>query len=282
MKCAWEAYIAVLPPKLRKEVDILGRDKLKELRLRIGLPPELVLRDRNLRLRDPVGQEDIYYVIQTASKYSAWSAATSEYGYITAQGGHRIGICGETVREGGRMRGIRRPTSLCIRVARQFPAIAEGSEKYPGSVLIIGPPGSGKTTLLREWIRNRSETGPGSIGVVDERGELFPMVEGKSCFDAGPRTDILSGCTKAEGISCMLKTMTPECIAVDEISSREDCESLIGSMWSGVDMLATAHASCCEDLHRRKIYQALLEAGMFQTLVILDRQQCWKAERMIQ
>lgn len=280
MKCAWEAYLGILPPQLRTDVDILGRDKLKELRLRVGFPAELVLKDQNVRLRGAVQAHDIQYVIQAASKYSAWAAATSSSGYLTAPGGHRIGICGEVVAEGGRMRGIRKPSSLCIRVARQFPELAYGADEFKGSVLIIGPPGSGKTTLLREWVRHRSEKGPGSISVVDERGELFPMIDGVSCFDAGCRTDIISGCSKAEGIACVLRAMTPTCIAVDEITSEEDCEALVHSMWSGVELMATAHAACPEDLYRREIYRKLIGAGMFRTLIVMDPEQHWHTERM--
>lgn len=282
MKCAWKEYLAILPPRLRADVDILGRDKLKETRLRLGFPPELILHSRSIRLRTVTDAEDIRFVIQTASKYSAWAASTAACGFITAPGGHRIGICGEAVCQEGKMRGIRRPTSLCIRAARQFPELAEGSEKYKGSILIIGPPGSGKTTLLREWIRRRSELGPGSISVVDERGELFPMVEGVSCFDAGFRTDIITGCSKAEGLSCVLRTMTPSCIALDEITSEEDCQALVHSMWSGVDLMATAHAFHAEDLHRRELYRTLTQAQMFQTLVVMDREQNWHTERMRQ
>ncbi len=280
MRCAWEQYLAIVPPQMRKDVDLLGRDRLKELRLRIGFPAELVLQEKNISLKGCVQYEDIRCVIQTASKYSAWAADTSRYGYITAPGGHRIGICGEAVTEGGRMRGIRRPSSLCLRVARQFSNIAKGCENFSGSVLIIGPPGSGKTTLLREWIRNRSEAGNESIGVVDERQELFPRIDDVSCFDHGRHTDVLSGCSKAEGLECILKAMTPSCIAVDEITSQEDCDALIQCMWSGVQLLATAHAFSAQDLHKREIYKKLLDAGMFQTLVILDQRQSWHAERM--
>lgn len=280
MRCAWQAYLGILPLWMREDVDALGKDKLRELRLRIGLPPELVLQEKSIMLRRQVRREDLEHVIHTASKYSAWSRNTSAYGFLTAQGGHRIGICGETIVEEGHMRGIRYPTSLCIRTAREFPGIAKGSEDIYGSVLMIGPPGSGKTTLLREWIRVRSRKRDGSICVVDERGELFPSVDGSYCFDIGPRTDILSGCTKVQGIDCVLRTMTPTCIAVDEITSEEDCDALIRSMWSGVDLLATAHASSVEDLQRRKIYCRLMEANLFQTVIVLDKHQNWHTERI--
>ena len=43
MMCAWKQLLSVLPPRLRPEVDRLGKNALQELRLRLGMPPELVL-----------------------------------------------------------------------------------------------------------------------------------------------------------------------------------------------------------------------------------------------
>lgn len=280
MKCAWEEYLGILPLWLRREVDDLGRDSLKELRLRLGLPPELVLQKGNRWMNRSIRGDDLNFVINTASKYSPWASVTAANGYITAAGGHRIGICGDAVVQNGCMTGIRNPTSVCIRVARQFPGIADGSEKYKGSVLIIGAPGRGKTTLLREWIRVRSNEGQGSVAVVDERGEIFPRVNGGFCFDAGNATDVLTGITKQQGIDCVLRTMTPSCIAVDEITAAVDCEAMRTAAWSGVDLLATAHASSMDDLFRRPVYRPLAQSGLFQTVVVLAEDQTWHAERM--
>ena len=43
MRCAWKELLAILPPALRLEVDKQGRADLMELRLRLNLPPELVM-----------------------------------------------------------------------------------------------------------------------------------------------------------------------------------------------------------------------------------------------
>ena len=42
MRCAWQAYINLLPLWMRPDVDKLGRDHLQELRLRMDRPPELI------------------------------------------------------------------------------------------------------------------------------------------------------------------------------------------------------------------------------------------------
>lgn len=273
MRCAWKELLCVLPMWCREEVDMLGRERLQELRLRLGLPPELIRQEDRIRLNRSVTAEDLSYTVNAASRYSPWSAATAAKGYITAPGGHRIGLCGEAVVQGGEMTGIRRVTALCIRVARDFSGICGSLKRLTGSVLILGRPGSGKTTLLRDLIRQWSEFE--NVAVVDERGELFPMG-----FDTGPRTDVLTGCGKAQGLDVLLRTMSPHTIAVDEITAEEDCRALIRAGWCGVRLLATAHAASREELLRRPVYQPLAQCGLFDTLVILRSDKSWWTERM--
>ena len=277
MKCAWESLLAILPPRLRQEVDKQSRDTLQELRLRLGCPVELVCSDRTILFDTASTREDIRFVVNTASRYSPWSSQSISFGYITAQGGHRIGLCGSCVVQAGVVTGIREVTSLCIRVARCFENIGANAP-ISGSLLILGPPGSGKTTLLRDLIRLRSVSGS-AVSVVDERGELFPSAVS---FDAGPRTDILSGCSKAQGVDMALRTMSPKCIAVDEITAAEDCQALLSAGWCGVDLLATAHATNCIDLCRRQIYRPLAQSHLFTHALVLSRNQSWRMERMEQ
>lgn len=275
MRCAWKELLSVLPPWLRKDVDEQGREAMQELRLRNGLPPEIITQAKNIRLYRTVTAEDIHFVVNTASSYSPWTAATIGQGYITAEGGHRIGLCGEAVMQNGEMSGMRDIVSVCIRVARDFSGIADPLGTEQGSVLIIGRPGSGKTTLLRDLIRRRSDHGQGSISVVDERRELFP-----TGFNTGSRTDILRGCSKAQGIDILLRTMGPRTIAVDEITSECDCHALMKAGWCGVSLLATAHAGDKRDLMTRSVYRPIIESRLFDTLVILQEDKSWKTERM--
>ncbi len=274
MKCAWDGLLSVLPPWMRQELDRLGRETMEELRLRLGQVPSLVLGTGEVRLDRPVHEEDLQYVVNGATKYSPWASATTARGYITIRGGHRIGLAGETVVQQGKVTGFRRVTSLCIRVAREFPGIAKGLP-LTDSVLILGPPGSGKTTLLRDLIRLRSEAAPGSLAVVDEREELFPQG-----VDRGPRTDVLTGCSKAQGLDMALRTLGPTAVAVDEITAPEDCQALIRAGWSGVDLLATAHGSGPSDLENRPVYRMLTENKLFDHLVVLRRDKSWHLERM--
>lgn len=273
MMCAWEPLLGVLPKWLAQEVDRYGKAELQEIRLRLGQVPELIMRKDSLWLDRIVSREDMNHVVMTASRYSPWTATTMSHGYITAAGGHRIGICGDAVIKDGVMTGIRQLQSLCIRVARDFPGISASASKLSGSILLLGPPGSGKTTLLRDLARTIGIKE--SVAVVDERGELFP--EGIS---RGRRLDVLAGCGKAQGIEILLRTMGPSCIVVDEITSELDCEALLRAGWCGVRLLATAHASGVSDLLERTVYRPLVSKKLFDHVLVLGRDKIWREEKV--
>lgn len=278
MKCAWDQYLRLLPLWMRRHVDQLGQDKLLELRLRIGQQPELVFQNKSLWLDRAAAPEDLTFCINAASGYSPWASETSAKGYITAPGGHRIGICGSYV-SGKQISQIRRPEMLCLRVARDFPGIAKDAACSVESTLIIGRPGSGKTTLLRDLIRQYADSGSGSVSVVDEREELFPRTHNGACFCPGKRTDILSGCSKTHGIEMVLRNMTPAVIAIDEITATADCEALLHAGWCGVQLIATAHAGNLQDLLSRPIYRPIIESNLFQRFLVLRPDKTWYVER---
>lgn len=273
MMCAWKELLGILPQKLRRDVDSLGKESLEELRLRMGAPPELVTGTGSRWLSTAVTREDLNFVVNAASRYSPWAAVTASQGYLTAPGGHRIGLCGEAVCRNGVLEGIREISSLCIRVARDFPGVAGKAGDNTGSALILGAPGWGKTTLLRDLIRQRGARE--QVSVVDERGELFP-----AGFSRGQRVDVLTGCPKAEGILTVLRTMGPSVIAVDEITEEGDCMALLKAVNCGVQLLATAHACSVEDIRNRKIYGVLIKNRVFDTFLVLRKDKSYKVERM--
>lgn len=277
MICAWKELLAVLPQWLAQEADRTGRNELQEIRLRIDEEPELRMCRESVWLDRKVRRQDLTFCVNVASRYSPWAAQSAAEGYLTTQGGHRIGLCGQAVIKDSTLTAITNITSLCIRVARDFPGSAAGIPNT-GSTLIIGPPGSGKTTLLRDLIRKRAEKH--QTCVVDERGELFPFCEDHACFERGKRMDILVGPSKRTGIELALRTLGPACIAVDEITAESDCDALVKAGWCGVDLLATAHAGSRADLSQRPVYRSLIDAGLFHTLVICSRDKSWQWERM--
>jgi stage III sporulation protein AA len=278
MMCQWEALLGILPLWMRQDIDRLGNDSLQELRLYLGSPPLLKCKDRTLTLNKAVTADDLKLCINAASRYSPWAAATSASGYITCIGGHRVGICGEVILQNGMPTGVTAISSICIRVSRDIKGIACKLSGISGGVLMVGKPGSGKTTLLRDYIRIRSNEN--YICVVDERREIFPRAGESICFYTGPKTDVLSGVPKQAGIEMALRSMSPQVIAVDEITSSKDCRSIMQAGWCGVELVATAHASGREELMKRPLYKPLVNSGLFQWLVILREDKSFRLERM--
>ena len=280
MNLLLEPLIHVLPIWLRNKFRDSDLSHVLEFRLRLGQTVEIVTTVGSQLFDRIVQEDDLRFCINMASKYSPWTATSLYSGYITIEGGHRIGIAAcWAIDETGR-RCIQNITSICIRVAKEFRNISQDLYLFRGSLLIVGPPGSGKTTLLRDLIRSISENCTDTICVIDERKEIFPMNNNRMCFPIGPRTDVLSGCSKVKGIDMAIRCMGPHKIAVDEITAKDDCDALMEAAWCGVHILATAHASGKDDLYRRPIYKPLVECNLFQGLVVINRDKSWHLERM--
>ena len=254
MKWNEQQLLSILPQRLR----FADFRETKELRLRLGQKPRLDFRE----LEGAVTGEELRYIINAASRYSPWSAKSIGEGYLTAPGGHRIGLCGDGAGE-----TLREVSSLCIRIARDYGGIAAGLP-MEGNLLILGAPGTGKTTLLRDYIRQRARRS--AVAVVDERREIFP--EG---FDRSGNLDVLSGVAKGRGMDMVLRSMSPQLIALDEITCAEDCAALIRAAWCGVDLVATAHAGSLKDLRERQVYRPLLDTMLFSQVAVLDNHQSW-------
>lgn len=280
MICAWQAYLSLLPLRLRDDVDRIGQATLHELRLRVGRPPELVTGKKSEFLDLTVTKEDLNYCINAASRYSPWASTTISNGYITARGGHRMGICGDVAIVDGTITTIKNVTSVCVRVARDFPGIGIKAGKLQGSILILGAPGSGKTTLLRDIIRQKASLEDGAVAVVDERREVFPVASDAFCFHPGMRTEVMSGCNKYDGVQMLLRTMNPRYIAVDEITAEEDCRAMTQAAWCGVSLIATAHAGNLDEFAHRPVYKHLAEQGIFENVLVMKPDKSWNLERM--
>ena len=267
----------ILPPWLRQER--LGpMEQLREIRMRKGCPVQLVTVKGETWLEHRAEGQDLDFTVNAACHYSPWTAETAAKGYLTAPGGHRIGICGTAVVQNGRLTGLRSLSSLCIRVAKELKGIAAGFPLEEENIRILGPPGSGKTTLRREVVRRLSEEQTGAVAVVDEREELFPAEAG---FQRGRRTDVLLGCPKPEGIDMALRTMGPAVLVLDEITAEADCAALLRAAGCGVRLAVTAHAGSVQDWNSRTVYRQLRESGLFRRAAVMQKDLSWRMERLV-
>ena len=284
---AYRQAAQVLPRRLRQEA--LGlpqeeQEQAEELRLRAGWPMTAVLPEGERPVGGPpVEPEELEQLVEIASRASVHAVLEQiRRGYLTVAGGHRIGLCGTAVMEGGGIHALRSLSSANLRIARQVPGAARPvlGALCPGgrleSTLILAPPGQGKTTLLRDIIRRVSEGEgclPLRVAVADERGEVAALYGGRPQLDVGRRTDVAEGCPKAQGLMLLLRAMNTQVLAVDEITAPEDAAALRTAAGCGVTLLATAHGAGREDLTRRPLYRGLLEEGMFRRLVEITRRE---------
>src|SRR5699024_2402913 len=144
------------------------------------------------------------------------------------------------------------------------------------NTLIISPPQCGKTTLLRDIIRNLSngneKLGRGfKISLVDERSEIAGVYNGVAQNDVGIRIDILDGCFKADGIIMLIRAMTPEIIAVDEIGGQKDVDAIDEALRAGIKFIATIHGYGLEDIRNRVNLKRIIYEKVFKRFIVLDR-----------
>lgn len=265
-------------------------EKLEEIRLRIGQPvwllyermPFYLKKDssigRGKELAYIVTEMDLKETLEYASGFSMYAYEHERrQGYLTIQGGHRIGMAGKVVMEQGKVKTISDIAMLNIRLAHEcigcakkiLPYIKEQEEVV--STLILSPPGGGKTTLLRDFIRELASEEEGyTVGVVDERSELAACYKGVPQNQLGVTVDVLDGCSKAEGMRMLLRSMAPEIIAVDEIGSMEDIEAIRQVTNNGCRLLATMHGSNMEDMKKKHSVNILMEENVFQRFIVLD------------
>lgn len=281
---AFEQAASVLPMELRRQAMALPEGewaRTEELRLRCGWPMTAVLPEGEVPLsRRAVVPEDLELLLEIASRSSIHAVLPQlREGYLTIEGGHRIGICGTMVTQEQQVRTIRALSSVSIRIARQLrgtavtvlPRLLEGDRLC--SALIAAPPGLGKTTLLRELVRciSEGEGGPAlRVGLTDERGEVAALYGGMPQLEVGRRTDVIEGCSKARGAMLLLRAMNPQVLAMDEITAPEDVDALTAAAGCGAVLLATAHGER-GGLSSRPLYRRLLEEKIFRRLVTIGR-----------
>lgn len=256
--------------------------KLEEIRCRLYLPIELIYEDTVEWIRDisPNNQTGMYLVNQL-SEFSLYRMENElRDGYITIEGGHRVGIAGKVNTRGGAVKAIQNITFFNIRIAKQRLGIAEPVmphlfQRNYLNTLIIGPPQSGKTTLIRDMVRIIS-TGwkmqePRKVAVIDERSEIGAAINGVPQHDLGLRTDVMDACPKAEGMMMMIRSMSPEVLVVDEIGGKEDFDALLQAIYSGVTIFCSIHGQSLADLKEHPLSSTLFNNGIFSRYIVLGK-----------
>ena len=246
--------------------------RVEEIRLRVG---------KNIKIKYSNGEKNIGYTVTSDNIENIFGRLTqySPYaykeeincGYITIEGGYRVGIAGTVVDEGGQVQTIKNISSLNIRIAREIKGCSKDIISYiNGNTIIVSPPACGKTTLLRDIVRVWSNNGK-NICVIDERNEISGTYMGKSQLDLGERTDIIVNVSKEKGFEMALRSLSPDVIAVDEIGGQEDINSIKMALNSGVSILCTLHSYNDDDLIVKEGIAPLVKNKVFDTYIFMTK-----------
>lgn len=283
-----EQITRVLPKSIR---DLMERqsiqfEQLQEIRLRTGQPFFLISAGQEIMPKQDgrlyrVTREDIRETLQYISHYSLYAYENEiKQGFITIEGGHRVGMTGKAIIEQEKVKNIKHISSINIRVSHEITGCADQiiphlvHNKQICHTLIISPPRCGKTTLLRDLIRQISDGNEYlqgcTVGVVDERSEIGGCYQGVAQNQIGKRTDVLDCCPKAEGMIMLIRSMGPQVIAVDEIGNSDEIHALEYALHCGCKILATVHGTSMEELRKKPFFEQLVGGQRFERYVVLS------------
>ena len=272
----------ILPGEVKNAIhrENLQFDNLQEIRLRAGYPIILFYKNKEHILPINSSERIIRETLDYVSNYSLYAYENElRQGFITVEGGHRVGMAGQVLIEKGRVKNLKQISSLNIRISHEvlncadklFPYITRNKQMY--HTLLISPPRCGKTTLLRDMIRQISDGNRWvkgcTVGVVDERSELAGCYHGMPQNQMGMRTDVLDGCPKAEGMLMLVRSMSPQVIAVDEIGALEDVQAIKYAMHCGCKLIATVHGESLEEIRRKPLFEQMVKEHYFERYVVL-------------
>lgn len=262
------------------EKERLQFDYLQEIRLRTGYPVILLYKGKEQILPTIMTERGIRETLDYVSNYSLYAYENElKQGFITIEGGHRVGMAGQVLIENGRVKNLKQISSLNIRVSHEilgcadkiFPYITHNKQMY--HTLLISPPRCGKTTILRDIIRQVSEGNDWvkgcTVGVVDERSEIAGCYQGIPQNRMGMRTDVLDGCPKADGMLMLIRSMSPQVVAVDEIGAQEDIQAIKYAMHCGCKMIATVHGESIDEIQKKPLFEQMIKEQCFERYVLL-------------
>ncbi len=283
--------LQVLSRKVREIVENEGADfcKVQEIRMRVGKPLIMVYDNEEIFLPSGgreghlITKEEIRETMEYISHYSLYAYEHElRQGFITIEGGHRVGVMGKAILEEDRVKNLQYISSVNLRMSHEILGCADRvlpfitKNRQVCHTLVISPPRCGKTTLIRDLIRQISDGNSYvkgcTVGVVDERSEIGGCYLGVAQNDLGIRTDVLDCCPKAEGMIMLIRSMAPQVIAVDEIGSMEDIHAIEYAMQCGCKMIASVHGLSMDEASSKPVLGKLIKERRFERYIVLGNE----------
>jgi len=224
-----------------------------------------------------VSMGDIQEILKKISNNSLYTINDQLInGFVTINGGIRVGVCGEVVSVDGNIKTLKNITSLNFRFPHfvkncslnLFPYIYKNNNLK--STLIVSSPGAGKTTYLRDLIYQlSSKENLLNILVVDERNEISSIFTGEETMKI-KNIDVCLNSSKKFGFTNGIRSMKPDIIFTDEINLDNDIDIIESALTSGVKVIATMHASSINDIKNKSGFRELLKKSLFERYVLLS------------
>ena len=278
----------ILPAKVWQSLsENINGEKLQEIRMRSGAPVRVLYGGRagyltsggistDASLAIVAAPSDVAGAVIAASEHSVYAYNDDIVkGFVTLANGVRIGVCGETVNEGGRIVTVKNFSSVNIRIPHEIVGCAQRimSDIVANDcrAMIVSPPGAGKTTMLRDIARQLSDAPPFyNVLIADERNEISCTVGGKPQMNVGVNTDVISGSSKAHAFECAIRSMRPDVIITDEIFGQSDADIIREAVGSGIAVIASAHSADSESLAKRAFFRTVAAERLFARYYFLS------------
>ncbi len=260
-------------------------EDLEEIRFRVNKPIILKFNNTEKIIKKYINQENILEIMQYICDNSIYAYQEQICnGFITVQGGHRVGITGSAVIENEKVINLNYISGLNFRIAKQILGAGDNIINYIldvknntiNNTLIVSPPGAGKTTVLKDLVRQISNGIPKynfeglTVGVVDERGEISATHRGIAQNDLGIRTDVIDNIPKNIGMQMLIRSMSPQVIVADEIGGKGDVDAINYAVCCGIKGIFTAHGKILEDIEINETLNKLIHTCIFENIIFLD------------
>lgn len=260
--------LSKLPENIKDEILVFIKNNpykiINEIRLHKNSNITLIADFKNVITDIFLNSNDLNVIFENLCENSLYAHInTIKHGYIAVGNGVRAGVCGKVSIENGEICGIYDISSINLRIpkhiynASSFLYNLLKRNNFNISVLLFSAPGIGKTTILKDLIYKLLNETDKRVAVIDSREEITSFLSSQR------NGDFFIGYPKGLGIELATKSMTPEILICDEISSKHEAMEINSSANAGVRLIASTHASSYDELLNKSILEDTFKYKIF-------------------